>query len=399
MKKVWLVFIYEYLHHVRTKRFLFALLSMPVLFVGMVVLSFVLALVQIDHSPVAYVDQSSWLADPLVLESQKGLFKEPDIIRYQDVEAARADLSAKKLQAVFVVESDYLTSGKVTMYTREAKMSEPDGRFIEFMRLNLLRDQPEAIRTRLIQGNDLQVVSVDDGHRQPGTQSILTYIMPFVVGILFIVVINISSGYLLQAVVEEKENRTMEILVTSISPNQLMAGKVAGNMSVGLTQLIVWMGMLIAAIAVVVAYIPWARNFEIPPGYILWSVLTVLPAFILVAAFMAMIGSTTTEEREAQQVAGLISLPIAMPFWFASIIVSHPNSWLPVGLSFFPLTAPLTLPLRIALTNVPLWQSLLSVGILFASAGFMVWLAGRAFRLGMLRYGKRLTWRELFGKG
>jgi ABC-2 type transport system permease protein len=398
MKKVWLVFLYEYLHHVKRKRFVFALLSMPLFLVAMVGFGFVLALIQVDDTPVAYVDLSGWLADPLVVESQQGLFSEPEIMRYEDVVAARADLQAKKLQAVFVVESGYLETGRVTMYTREAKMSEPDGRFIEFMRLNLLRDQPEAIRTRLTKGNDLVIISVDD-ERHAGGQSLLTYIMPFLVGVLFIFAINISSEYLLQAVVEEKENRTMEILVTSISPNQLMAGKVLGNLSVGLTQLLAWLGMLAAAVSIVVANLPWARNFEIPPGYILWSVLTLIPGFILVAAIMAMIGSTTTEAREAQLVSGMISLPIAMPFWFTSIIMAHPNSWLPVTLSLFPLTAPITLPLRAALSTVPLWQCLLSVGILFVSAGLMLWLAGRAFRLGMLRYGKRLTWRELFGKG
>jgi ABC-2 type transport system permease protein len=114
---------------------------------------------------------------------------------------------------------------------------------------------------------------------------------------------------------------------------------------------------------------------------------------------MAMVGATAAEARDAQQIAALFSIPITAPLWFLSILIEEPNHPLAVGLSLFPLTAPATLPVRSVLTNLPAWQIALSIGLLVVSAVVAVWLASRAFRLGMLRYGKSLSLRELLQRG
>jgi len=125
--------------------------------------------------------------------------------------------------------------------------------------------------------------------------------------------------------------------------------------------------------------------------------LAALPAaFVMVAALMAMVGATATETREAQQVAGLFTLPLFVPYWLITPLIESPNSPLAVGMSLFPMTAPVTLPARAAFTLVPAWQSALSLGLLYLAAFGSLWLAGRAFRLGMLQYGKRLKLAELF---
>jgi ABC-2 type transport system permease protein len=219
--------------------------------------------------------------------------------------------------------------------------------------------------------------------------------MPIVAGILFVVAINISGGYLLQAVVEEKENRTMEIVITSVSTDQLMAGKIMGNLSVGLTQLAIWLIAAVIGFAFFANLQSDAGSIEMIRSYLGILALTFLPAFVVVAALMATLGATATEAREAQQISGLFSLPIFMPLWFITAILEHPDSALAVGFSLFPLTAPLTLPLRVAISTVPTWQIGLSLAILVVAAVGSVWLASRAFRLGMLRYGKKLTLREL----
>jgi ABC-2 type transport system permease protein len=222
--------------------------------------------------------------------------------------------------------------------------------------------------------------------------------IPIVAGLLFVVAINTSGGYLLQAVVEEKENRTMEILVTSVSPEQLMAGKIAGNLSVGLTQLLAWILMAFLAFMLVASFIPSIQNPQINRQFFWLVPLTLIPAFILVAAFMAALGATVTEAREAQPIVGLFTLPIVVPYWFITQIMMNPNGPLATGLSIFPLTAPVSLPLRSVFTVVPVWQIALSLLLLISCAAGAIWLAGRAFRLGMLRYGVRLSWKELFGR-
>jgi ABC-2 type transport system permease protein len=121
-----------------------------------------------------------------------------------------------------------------------------------------------------------------------------------------------------------------------------------------------------------------------------------LPAFVMVAALMTAVGATVTESREAQQVSGLFILPMVAPYWFIPVIMSHPNSPLSVALSIFPLTAPVTLPMRVFFTVVPAWQIILTIFVLVATALGALWLAGKVFRMGMLRYGKRLSLREMF---
>jgi len=118
----------------------------------------------------------------------------------------------------------------------------------------------------------------------------------------------------------------------------------------------------------------------------------------MVAALMAAIGSTTTETREAEQISGIFSLPITVPYILIMPIITNPNSPLSLFLSFFPLTAPVTLTLRAAFTEIPLWQEALNLLVLFLCAAGAVWLAARTFRLGMLRYGKRISWSEIFSK-
>ncbi len=113
---------------------------------------------------------------------------------------------------------------------------------------------------------------------------------------------------------------------------------------------------------------------------------------------MAAIGSTVTESREAQQISGFFSLPIFIPYWFISSIMSHPNGPLAQVLSFFPLTAPVTISLRAAFTTIPTGQLVLNIAILFLTAGIALWVAARTFRLGMLSYGKRIRLKEIFSR-
>jgi ABC-2 type transport system permease protein len=189
----------------------------------------------------------------------------------------------------------------------------------------------------------------------------------------------------------------MEIMVTSVSTSELMAGKVVGNLAVGLTELITWVVFGMASLAVIRGNAP-EQTFNLDAGYLWLCFFTLLPAFVMIAGLMATAGVTTTDTREAQQIAGLFTLPVVVPFWLLVPLMESPNSVLSVGLSLFPLTAPVSLTMRAAFTDVPAWQIAASLGLLFLSAVGAIWLASRAFRLGMLRYGKRLSWREIFGR-
>jgi ABC-2 type transport system permease protein len=118
----------------------------------------------------------------------------------------------------------------------------------------------------------------------------------------------------------------------------------------------------------------------------------------MVAALMTTLGVTVGEVHEAQQATAVFIIPFMLPVWFMQLIIENANGPLALGFSFFPITALPTFGMRLAFATVPLWQIAVSLVILTASAAGAIWLAARAFRLGMLRYGQRLGWRELLGR-
>ncbi len=394
MRKVWLVFKHEYLRHVLRKRFILALFSLPLFFLVILLVGMLLIWIQYNPLPVGYVDLSGLLNHPVALSAEGRISPSLEIRRFETEDNARAALQAKKIQAYFILAANYLQTGAVRLVALEPPGDDVQAQFREFLRANLVAHQPAGITTRLLEGAAL-VVRASQGNRQMAANQILNVLLPLAGGFLFILATNTSGSYLLQALVEEKENRTMEIIVTSLSPGQLMAGKIAGNMCVGLTSLLAWIVFGLLALLFAIRYLFQGQVIQFDLGFFILTFATLLPAFILVAAMMAAVGATATESREAQQVAGLFTLPLSVPFMLLSPILSNPNSPLSIGLSLFPLTAPVTLPLRAALTLVPVWQIATSLAILFLLSACSIWFAGRAFRLGMLRYGKRLSWKEL----
>ena len=396
MDKFWLIFRHTYLRQVRTKRFLFGLLSMPLFVLLMIGVGMIAVRLQLKSDPIGTVDHSGFLTDSVSLPDH-GSFFNPNlvIIPYSDETSANADLQAKKIQALYVISADYLQTGAVERLALDRPGENADAQFIEFLRLNLLKNQPEEISNRVLSGCSIITRSMD-GSRSVGSDSFLAFILPFAAGLMFILVISFSGGYLLQAVVEEKENRTMEILITSVSPEQLMAGKTIANLLAGLTQLVAWLGFGLLALAAAQTLFNFGGAETINPGQVGILLLILIPAFVMVAGLMTAVGATVTEAREAQQISGFFILPMVAPYWFLSAIMSNPNSPLSVVLSIFPITSPVTLPMRVFFTMVPAWQVILSIGVMIASAIGALWLAGKIFRMGMLRYGKSLSLREIF---
>lgn len=395
MSKFWLIFKYEYLRHVMRKRFIFAILSMPFFMAVLVGIGFLAVAVQYKSAPMGYVDQSNLFKNASLPTEKKGdIFPPVKLVRFENEETAQKALENKEIQVFFVIQTNYLASGSVRQISLDKPGPNTTDQFRDFLRYNLLADQPANISRRLVEGTSYEVRSTD-GSRQMGEDQWFNVVLPIFAGVLFLIVVNISGGYLLQAVVEEKENRTMEIVITSVSPGQLMAGKIAGNLSVGLTQLLVWLLFALVALTFARMFIPGAENLTIHADFVWLMLLMLLPAFVMIAAMMAAVGATVTETQEAQQIAGLFSLPIAVPFWLLPAMMQSPNGAVALALSFFPLTAPVAMPLRVVFTTVPAWQIAVSIALSVACAAAALWFAGRAFRLGMLRYGKRISWKEL----
>jgi len=390
MSKTWSIAAHEFARHVFRWRFVLGLLSLPA-FVGMMALViFLLIRSETDRRPVGYVDHSGVLsADP-----PTGLPVE--MIAFDSEGEAAQALEAERIQAYFLIGSAYPESRRVELFSLDDPSETAIDGFEEFLRYKLLTDQPGEVVRRLLEGDQLEVQSSDGGRRlQEGDW--LGLFFPILVGFFFMIAVFATTGYLMQAVIEEKENRTMEVIMTSVTPGQFMTGKILGIVGVGGTQLLVWTGFIAVFLLLGSRAFGWFDRLHVSPVYLLQVAAIFLPAFVMIAALMVAIGSTVGEAQEAQQFTGMFTFPAFLPYWFALQLMSNPHGPLAVGLSVFPLTAPVAYTLRAGFAQIPVWQFLLSLLVISGCAVAAIWLAGRTFRLGMLRYGQRLNLREIFG--
>jgi len=398
MNKLWQIIKYEFSRHVFKKRFILSVLGMPLFLIGIIVTAMLAGFLMMDKSPIGYVDQSGTLNAGLS-KKDKGSIFEPvlEMKKYTTPETAAEALNQEEIQAYLILPENFAKTREAQVFFAGELSSEASNHIDAFLRENLVANESLPSKTRLSEGTTYLLKSADDS-REIRENEWLKFVMPFIIGIVFIIAVMTSGGYLLQALVEEKENRTMEVMITSVSPLQLMAGKIIGNLSVGLTQLLIWGIMIWLGLTIAGRFIPEIADLDLSFSTILVNLLTLLPAFVLVSAMMAALGVTVSDMREAQQVSGFFTLPIFFPYYFVTSIMLNPDGLIARLLSFFPLSAPVALSMRMAFGSVPAWEITLIIFIMFGFSVFMIWLAARAFRIGMLSYGKKISLRRVFAQ-
>ena len=176
-----------------------------------------------------------------------------------------------------------------------------------------------------------------------------------------------------------------------------MMGKLVGIGLVGLTQVVIWAGsfMLISGLGAAMAGAAGSSVPKIPASLLVYFVLYFILGYFLYATLYAVVGAIVSTEEEAQQAQGPVTILMVVPMILFTLILSNPNSGTAIGLSIFPFFAPTLMMLRIALVNPPMWQILLSMGLMVAAIFGAVWVAGRIYRVGILMYGKRPSIAEL----
>jgi ABC-2 type transport system permease protein len=396
MTKLYRVAVYEYKRTVFKRSFILALLSVP-LMVGLNVgVGFFMESREVNNAPVGYVDLAGLFADPIPVPVSGS--REPVVFLPFETDAdARAALEAKEIQAYYVVAADYPETRDVGLFFLQEPGGNATRQFYDFLQINLLADQPADIARRAaLVGEGVTVRSLDGLREVPSGGPTFALIMQILIGFAFVFLLLMSAGYLMQAVVDEKENRTMEVLATSVSPMQFIGGKVLGIVAVSFTQLAVWTLVTVLAVLIAgMAGIAWVQDPSLDLGRVLGTVALAIPSYVLAAAMMAAVGATVTSSKESQSTGSLFFILHLVPLYLSFAIVQTPNAALPTVLSFLPFTALLTVTLRNIFTAVPLWQVAASAAVQALCAVGALWLASRAFRLGMLRYGQRLNWLEL----
>jgi ABC-2 type transport system permease protein len=406
MSKLRHVALYEYRRHVLTRRFVLVVLSMPAILaflIGMIAVSIHLTR---STKAVGYVDLSGVLANPRPAPQRGTTPDEPSapalvpILAFPAEDDARRALEQGEVQAYYLIPGDYPVTGEVDLVYQKPPSEDARRQFWDFMQVNLLRDLPPEIADRAVAGSDLIAHwpdSTPGGAREFSQRTFLSTFMPFILGIAFVFLLLSGSGYFLGAVVEEREGRTMEVMLTSLSTAGLMTGKLLAILSVTLTQALGWLfcSWLAIALAGNVLDLSLFQGIQIDLRVVGIMLAVSLPAFVLLAGLMTAVGSMVTEAHEGQQLMPVFVLPMMAPLWLAGLIMEEPNSPLAIGLSLFPPTSVPAYSLRLGFAAVPAWQVATTIALSTACAVAAIWLAGRALRLGMLRYGRRLNWRAL----
>jgi ABC-2 type transport system permease protein len=390
MRDTWLVAKQEYLSRVRQRSFLLGTLGILAIIAIVMGVSAFIALGGRDNRPVGYVDRAGVFSGQISSATDA-----PEIRAFPDEAAARVALEDGVIQAFYVLPQDYLSRREVTLYyDKEEPGERTRGAFDAALRTALASHLPPAVRQRLSEGSQVTLRSLD-GRRQIDPSSILDAFLPFLVGFLFVLTTMSSSGYLLQALTAEKENRTAEVMITTLTPMQLVGGKSLGLMAVSLTQLVVWLAVAIVAIVVAGRYFPELRGLHVSPGLVGIIVFFFLPAYALIAGMMTAIGAIMPDQQQSQQIAGLLNLMFFVPYLVAAVFLANPNGPLAVALTLFPTTAFTAITVRWGMTTIPAWQLVASWVILVGSAVLAVIVAGQIFRVGMLTYGQRLDMRSI----
>lgn len=425
MGKIRVIIQHEYLTRIRSKWFIISTILGPLGFVAMVAIPAIITATLGDSTEgkVVVFDRTGSVA-ATVVAADTSRFEMAGSRTEQEVEA---DVLAETYVAYVVIPENVLSGSPLQLFSR-------GGTGFTFSQDIASAFEPVVTRKRLtLMGADTSVIDIVERGlsvtamkvTEQGTTekdaSEASAAIGYGAGFVIYFLIFIYGSMVLRGVVEEKANRIVEVMASSVTPFELLMGKVVGIGLVGLSQVLAWLvlgsGVFLAAgpllegamasgsdmqvgTPVGAQVSPQASDlpFAIPDisiGALLLFVFFFLAGYFIYATLFAAVGSAVDQEADAQQLTMPITLPVILTIMFIGSVVAAPNSALSVGLSLFPLFAPIIMVVRIAATDVPWWQIGLSMILVSATFVGTIWLASRVYRIGILSYGKKPTLKEI----
>jgi ABC-2 type transport system permease protein len=397
MNKTFLIFRHEFLRTIRRRGFIILTLALPVL--ALVAIG-IFHIASGTSSAPAQINNIGYV-DEVGVFNQVTTQGNINFVRFDTTEAATHALLDKDITEYFVIPPDFVSTGVIDRFITQKEFTAPQSiidAIMNFTTSNLLAGKVSTdVITRVEGSLNLQTTTLTStGAVAPQQGGYANFIVPGVFSFLLMFSIIFSSTYVLQSLAEEKENRLMEILLSSISTRQLLTGKVLGLGAAGLLQVIVWVISLSLLLHLASSTIGgFLSNIQIPANFWALGIIYFILGYLLFSVQSAQIAAVTSTVQEAQGIAGLYSLFIVAPFWFVSLLLIFPNSPVWIGLSIFPFTAPVLVMMRLGLTGVPAWQLVASIIVLALSVLGGLTLAARLLRTYMLMYGKRPGLREV----
>lgn len=433
MEKLWLIIQREYLTRVKKKSFILATILTPLAFgLFFIVVGFIFSYESGDVKKIAISDPGNILSVSKIPNTKSITYSKPK----KELEELKKDILENKYDGVIaipvlknvsdkVVEVDYFYNEDGLDLESRIPVQKSLERFFKnykIRELGLDKKQLDALNTEVT----LKTKSVLDETKDTSMNAVIGAGIGGFMGFIMYMTVFIYGTMVMKSVMEEKVSRIIEVMISSVKPFQLMMGKIIGVGGVGLTQVTIW-AILIPLITILVQLIfgfdPEAMN---TPGadmgdlgmdedelkYQIGQFITelkaqnwwmIIPLFIiyflggyfLYASLFAAVGSAMGDDMgEGQALTIPITIPVILALYIMIVVIKEPNSNLAVWSSIFPLFSPIVMPARLAFSP-PAWQIALSIVVLIASAIFFVWLSARIYRVGILMYGKKVTFKEL----
>jgi ABC-2 type transport system permease protein len=321
------------------------------------------------------------------------------LTEYADVDQALADLRARTVSGVLVVEADYLSSGRITAYSIDSGMMSPAAarrrqtQVADAIRAGLLHRalSGDALARAYAPAANVTRMHVDaQGIVSPEAMSAAG---PFAgaFGVFFVLTMAIffSAGFLQQATVEDRQNRMIEMLLSSLDTDELLVGKILGLSGAGLLQVAIYIALLVLPGILAVAI------FQVSLAKLMLSLVYFVIGYTLFASLMAATGMLGRTAQESAQLSAIWTLTAASPMFFLVVISAAPNGFVARALSLFPLTSPVTMMMRLGSGDVPAVDVIASIAIGVAAIYFTLRAASKISRAAALMYGKRPTLPEL----
>lgn len=406
------VFLYELSRNFRRRGYLFTTFGLPVLLIALVYGAQLIGNSGTRQTPETMVSTLNFDFRGIQragFVDESGLFTDTAsttrMRQFASRDEARAALEAGEIDALYLLPADYVEGGDVQLVIPGLDLNRVTSAPVRQLVFERFADQAnptllERLRTpSVVNLVDLTRASeVDDGAvRNEDTSFALVYGF----AILFMLTVFGTSGYLMQSVIEEKESKLVEVLISSVRPTQLLSGKILAMGVLGFFQITVWIAIGVGWIALqgdqfaIIA--PFLAAVRIPLDALPLVAVYFLLGYLLFAAVFGAIGALSNSLQEGPQLSTVFVLPALAPLFALTLFISDPNSTIPFILSIFPVTAPMAMTMRVVATAVPLWQVAISLLLLGLTVWGAFWMAGRLFRVQTLLAGQTPKVREIPG--
>lgn len=403
MKKIWVVIKTEFINTITRRSFLLTLILVPLvpaIILGGISLiggdnagETIEGLIQPSQEMPAvegYVDHAG------LIKALPEWIDQGALVAYTSIEEAQQAILSGDIRSYYVIASDFIETGQIDYVLEEfSTTSAMDSTWLieSIIRYNLLGADPQRFETYATPIR-VEYVDIEPDVEETDMSNPLAFYVPYGMTMLFYVLIMTSASMMLNSVAKEKENRIMEILVSSIKPNQLFTGKIIGLGLVGLLQMLLWTGSAYFLLQIGGRTFNIAEGLQLRPEIIFWGILFFALGYLIYATLMAGIGAIVPNVKEATQATFYVIIPILIPLILVSTIIEQPNATLPVVLSLIPLTAPNTMMTRLAAGQVPLWQLLLALFLMLLTAIFLIRGVAGMFKAQLLLTGQKFNFRS-----